>query len=300
VNKTRENKQILGRLLEQAYLEIMPTSGIEEQLSPIPPRSYIAITCSPVKGVEATMELTERLAGQGWHLVPHIAARMVRDKGQLREIIARLDAAKIHSVFVPGGDAPKPAGDYDCSLDLLRDMAEIGHKFEDVGIASHPEGHQLVDDAELLKLLLKKQEVATYLVTQMCFDPKVLINWLREIRNAGVLLPAWLGLPGVADRTRLFKTSIRIGVGRSAKMLMNQKGLLKNMLQVKPYRPDGLVYALAPHLDDKVLDIPGFHLFSFNDVARTEGWRQEMLAECRQADADGANDAGTVNEEHRA
>ena len=60
---------------------------------------------------------------------------------------------------------------------------------------------------------------------------------------------------------------------------MNQKGLLKNMLRVKPYRPDELVYGLAPYLGDETLDIPGFHLFSFNDVERTEGWRQEMLAD---------------------
>jgi len=257
----------------------MPVPGIENHLAIIPKRSYISITCSPARGVDHTLDLMEKLAGNGWHLIPHIAARMVRDKGHLREVMARLDAAKIHSVFVPGGDAPEPVGDYDCALDLLRDMAEIGHRFEDVGIASHPEGHALVDDAELLRLLLEKQKVSTYLVTQMCFDTGVLINWLKAIRQAGVALPAWIGLPGVADRVKLFKTSLRIGVGRSAKMLMKQKGLLRNMLKVKPYRPDELVHGLAPYLEDRTLDIPGFHLFSFNDVERTERWRQEMLEE---------------------
>jgi len=70
-------------------------------------------------------------------LIPHIAARMIRDKGHLREILARLEEANVESVFVPGGDAPKPAGEYDCALDVLRDMAEIGHDIDDVGIASH-------------------------------------------------------------------------------------------------------------------------------------------------------------------
>ena len=274
-----QNNDALGRLLEQAYLEIMPANGIEDRLSVIPPRSYISITCSPAKGIGPTLDLMERLAGQGWHLIPHIAARMVRDKGELSEIMSRLDAAGIHSVFVPGGDAPEPAGEYDCALDLLRDMAEIGHRFEDIGIASHPEGHPLVGDAELLRLLQEKQKVSTYLVTQMCFDSNTLVNWLSQIRQAGVSLPAWIGLPGVADRTKLFKTSIRIGVGRSAKMLMNNKGMLKNMLTVKPYRPDDLVTGLAPYLDDKTLNIEGFHLFSFNDVERTEAWRKELLAQ---------------------
>ena len=39
-----------------------------------------------------------------------VAARVVRDKSHLREILARLDAAEVESVFVPGGDAPEPAG----------------------------------------------------------------------------------------------------------------------------------------------------------------------------------------------
>jgi methylenetetrahydrofolate reductase (NADPH) len=277
LNNTPEHRAITGRLLKNAYLEIMPAPGIEERLSVIPPKSYISITCSPVKGVDQTLDLMERLAGQGWHLVPHVAARMVRDRGHLEEIMARLDASGIHSVFIPGGDAAEPAGIYDCSLDLLRDMAEIGHGFEDIGVASHPEGHALVSDEDLLRLLLEKQKVATYLVTQMCFDTARIVSWLKGIRRAGVRLPAWIGLPGVADRMKLFKISLRIGVGRSAKMLMNQKGLLKNMMTVKPYRPDDLVHGLAPHLTDTTLDIPGFHLFSFNDVERTERWRQEML-----------------------
>ncbi|MFT5373019.1 MAG: methylenetetrahydrofolate reductase (NADPH), partial [Lysobacterales bacterium] len=49
------------------------------------------------------------------------------------------------------------------------------------------------------------------------------------------------------------------------------------MLQLKPYQPDELVEELAPYLADLELDIPGFHLFSFNDIERTENWRQDAV-----------------------
>jgi methylenetetrahydrofolate reductase (NADPH) len=206
-------------------------------------------------------------------LIPHIAARMVRDKGHLREILARLEALKVESIFVPGGDAPVPVGQYNDSLQVLRDMAEIGHAIEDVGVAAYPEGHPLVSDEDLLWFLKEKQPYATYLVTQMCFDPHTLVNWLRDIRQAGVTLPAWIGLPGVADMSKLITLSFRIGVGQSLKLLKKQKGLLGKMIGIKPYEPDDLLEGLRPHIGDHDLIVPGFHLFSFNDVERTERWR---------------------------
>jgi len=271
----------LAEMVNQAYLEIIPTSTILDRVVHLPQHSYVAITCSPAHGVEPTLDLTEKLRAlpeeRRLKLVPHIAARMVRDRGHLREILARLDGLRVESIFVPGGDAPVPAGDYDCSLDLLRDIAEIGHRFEDVGIAAHPEGHPLVDDAELLRLLQEKQPLATYLVTQMCFDPEVLVGWLRRIRDAGITLPAWIGLPGVADIPKLISLSLRIGVGQSVKVLKKQKGLMSRMLTSRPYRPDDLLTGIQAHLGEPDLNIPGFHLFSFNDVERTERWRQETL-----------------------
>lgn len=267
--------------MEQAYLEIIPTSTILNRLVHIPRHSYVSITCSPVHGVEPTLEIVEELralpAERQLKLVPHVAARVVRDKGHLREILSRLDDARVASVFVPGGDAAQAAGDYDCSLDLLRDMAEIGHSIGDVGVAAHPEGHALVENDELLRLLKEKQEFATYLVTQMCFDPDVLLRWLQEIRSAGVTMPAWLGLPGVAEIPKLIALSLKIGVGQSVRVLKKQKGLVRKMLTARPYQPDDLLAGLQPHLDEANLNIPGFHLFSFNNIERTERWRVETL-----------------------
>lgn len=268
-------------MMDNAYLEVIPTRTIVERLVHLPRQSYLSITCSPVHGIGPTLDMVDELRAlpeeRQLKLVPHIAARVVRDKSHLREILKRLDGAGIESVFVPGGDAVQPAGDYDCSLDLLRDMADIGHAFKDVGVAAHPEGHPVVDDAESLGLLNDKQQYANYLVTQMCFDPDVLIKWLQGIRRAGVSLPAWLGLPGVAEIPKLISLSLKIGVGQSVRVLKNQKGLVRKMISAKPYQPDELIAGLLPHLGDPVLDIPGFHLFSFNNVERTERWRVEVM-----------------------
>jgi methylenetetrahydrofolate reductase (NADPH) len=275
--KTNSNKQIMSRLLEQAYLEVIPTRTILDRLVHIPRHCYVAITCSPKNGLEPTLELVEKLRAlpdeRRLKLIPHIAARMIRDKGHLQEILARLESARVESIFVPGGDAVMPLGQYDNSLQVLRDMAEIGHNIEDVGIAAYPEGHPLVSDRELLAFLKEKQQFATYLVTQMCFDAQKLVSWLEDIRTAGISLPAWIGLPGVTDMGKLIELSLRIGVGNSLKLLKKQKGLFKMVIGARPYEPDDLLEGLERYLEVSRLNVPGFHLFSFNDVERTEKWR---------------------------
>jgi methylenetetrahydrofolate reductase (NADPH) len=282
-NTASSRDLLLAGMVGRAYLEIIPTRTILERVVHLPQHAYVAITCSPVHGIEPTLELTAQLRAlpdeQRLKLVPHIAARMVRDRGHLREILARLHDLRVESIFVPGGDAPAPAGDYACSLDLLRDMAEIGHRIEDIGVAAHPEGHPQADDAELLRLLLAKQKLATYLVPQMCFDPGVLIAWLRRMRGAGVTLPAWIGLPGVVEIPKLIALSLRIGVGQSVRVLRKQKGLVGRLIGARPYQPDDLLCGIHDYLDDSCpdhpgLNIPGFHLFSFNNVEATERWRQ--------------------------
>jgi methylenetetrahydrofolate reductase (NADPH) len=72
--------------------------------------------------------------------------------------------------------------------------------------------------------------------------------------------------------------SLRIGVGQSVKLLKKQKGLLRKSFTTAPYQPDDLLKGLIPYLDVPEINIPGFHLFSFNDVERTERWRMETFA----------------------
>jgi methylenetetrahydrofolate reductase (NADPH) len=267
----------LRSCMEQLYLEVFPVEGIEEQLLRLPDGAHLGITCSPKKGLEVTLQLVDKLQGHHFHLVPHIAARQVRDKFHLQDIIQRLAGQGVTSMFVPGGDIKEPLGDFDSSLSLLRQMAEIGHNFQHVGVAAYPEGHPGIDDQTLFTALLAKQEFANYLVTQMCFDAGKVVVWLRQMRERGIELPAWIGLPGVMDRMKLFKTSLRIGVGESARFARKQTRLAGKLLRSSQFRPDELVHNLVSGIEDPALAIDGFYLFSFNQVQSTVDWRETLL-----------------------
>ena len=272
-----QHHKALRRTLQRSYLEVIPAKGIKEKLAVLPQGAWVAITCSPTKPVEATLDLTEQLDNRGLRLIPHIAARMVRDRSHLKDILARLDAMQIHSIFVPGGDKDQPIGDYSSCLELLQDMAELGHRIPDVGVAAYPEGHPSIDNETLTEALLAKQHLATYFVTQMCFDADLIMGWLADMRARGLTLQAWLGLPGVAERNKLLATSLRIGVGDSARFITKQPRLAAKLMAQKVYRPDDLLMDLSSRLDDPVLHIDGFHLYSFNQVQETETWRTQTL-----------------------
>ncbi len=281
-----KQRRALLHAVRESYMEIFPTPTIESKLDVLASGSYVAVTCSPTKGVDGTLDMSERLADRGFKVVPHIAARMVRDKAHLREIIGRINKTPIVSLFVPGGDAAKPVGHYEKALDLLRDLADIEHRFIEIGIGAHPEGHPVATDEVLLEQLLAKQEFANYIVTQMCFDAGRIANWLREIRAAGVHLDAWLGMPGAADRAALIKTSLRIGVGDSVRFLKRQGKRAAQLMAASEYRPDSLQFELAPVIADADLKVAGQHVFCFNQVERAEQWRHDFIEKLENGQID--------------
>ena len=270
-------RDVLINDLHEAYMEVFPAANIEQKLEVLEPNAYVAVTCSPAKGVGETLDLTERLIESGFRVAPHVAAKCVRDTSHLGEIMARLQTLGVESMFVPGGDRPTPIGDFNTALELLRAIDEIDHDIKEIGIAAHPEGHPDANDDALLRALDDKQPYSQYIVTQMCFDADVLGNWLREIRARGVSLPVWIGLPGAIERNRLLKTSFRIGVGDSLRFLRRKSRVASELMKSKLYTPDDLISALAKYQAEPKSNVAGYHLFCFNQVESTENWRNATI-----------------------
>lgn len=271
-------RQALAYALHESYMEVFPSRSIGPELDVLEPNSYVAITCSPAAGVDATLDLTERVVRRGFRVVPHVAAKMVRDHGHLQQIMDRLGYLGIDSIFVPGGDAPRPLGPYATALQLLREIGTFNHGLRHIGVAAHPEGHPAVAAEVLLQELAAKQPYANYFVTQMCFDAAIVADWLRVVRSRGITLTAWIGLPGVLDRGALLAASMRIGVGASLRLLRDRGRMIRRLLGPRIYRPDKFLCELAPLLARPEPGIAGFHLFSFNRVGQSEEWRRQFVA----------------------
>lgn len=267
--------------LEQPRFEIIPMKGVENQLQYLPDNSVVTVTASPTKGIQATIDLAAQLAALGHRVVPHLSARLVSGRDHLEGILFQLGELHVREVFVIAGDANEPAGPFEGAADLLEAMADIGHDLEHVGITGYPERHAFIPDQTTIEAMTRKVPHATHIVSQICYDPQVIRGWVGAVRARGVRLPIFVGLPGVIDRARLLRVSLRVGLGDSVRFLSKQSEVATRMLA--GYQPDELIHALADLVGDPEHDVRGWHLFTFNEVERTEQWRQQLLATTKGA-----------------
>jgi methylenetetrahydrofolate reductase (NADPH) len=202
---------------------------------------------------------------------------MVRDRAHLEDLVTPLRSAGITRAFVVGGDEQQP-GAYSDGLALLRDLAEIGRPFDEVGVPCYPEGHQSIPGEALLASLRAKAQLATYATTQLCFNAAAIAAWLAARRAEGFTLPVEIGVPGVAPIHRLVAISARIGVRDTGRFLSKNAGLVGRLVRSGGfYKPDGLLAGLAPAAVDPAAGIRSIHLYTFNQVDSTERWRRAYL-----------------------
>jgi methylenetetrahydrofolate reductase (NADPH) len=265
-------------LLRHPRYEVFPAASTEDAvLEWVPTDITVTVTASPAKGLDPTLDLTERLAGRGYRVVPHLSARLVRDDAHLTDIVARLEACGVDDVFVPAGDADPPAGRFESALMLLDRLAEMGSPFSRVGVTGYPESHPKIDDDITIQAMWDKRHHAAYLVSNLCFDPATLRKWIARVRARGVMLPLFVGIAGPVDRTRLVRMAAKAGVAESARFLAGHAEWFLRLGTPGGYNPDRLLERAGVTLAAPASAVEGLHVFTFNQVRQTEQWRRALL-----------------------
>ena len=259
--------------LREPRFEVIPLPGIADEIHRhLPVGATVTVTASPRRGLAPTIALATQLAKRGIHTVPHIAARYVTDTVELTGIVHDLDAAGVREVFVVGGDMREPVGEFGSALQLLQTMQNIGHPFA-VGIAGYPEPHPLISDDVIVRALHDKQQYASYIVSQMSFDARVVLEWVTQLRHRGITLPVRVGIAGPVGMTRLLRIGARVGVGDSLRVLRTHRGMMQHVSG--SWTPGPLLEDLAPAFADPSYGLIGRHIYTFNALAQTAQWWYE-------------------------
>jgi methylenetetrahydrofolate reductase (NADPH) len=268
----------MASLLAHPRYEVLPTASTEQSVLEWVPRDVtVTVTASPAKGLEPTLELAGRLAADGYRAVPHLSARLVKDQAHLTDIIARLQADGITDIFVPAGDADPPAGPFSSALALLQQLDQLGRPFANVGVTGYPQSHPVIGDDVTIQAMWDKRQYATYLVSNLCFDPRALRQWVRRVRARGVTLPLFIGLAGPIERTRLLRMAAKAGVAESSRFLARHGEWFVRLGAPGAYSPERLLDDVSSALTAEDAGVRGLHIFTFNQVQQTEQWRQELL-----------------------
>ena len=269
--------EAVRRLLQSPEFELIPLPSVAKQIEFLPEAARVTVTASPTRGLEPTLELASELSRRGFRVIPHLAARSVADTAHLSRIVQFLDTAGLQRVFIVAGDATE-TGEFPDGLSLIEGMESLGSSLPEIGIPAYPDGHPFISDHVLHQALADKQRHASYMTTQMCFDPVTIADWITQTRSRNISLPLHIGIPGVASLQKLIGISAQIGVGQSARYLSRHTGLFRRLGPQSRFSPDQLIADLIGVITDPSADVEALHLYSFNQIEPLEAWRTGWLA----------------------
>ncbi len=265
-------------------IEVMPRTAekVEDFRAILPKgtRVYIAhIEGTPVEDMVAT---ARRIAAEGFPVMPHFPARIIRDASTLGDWIARYQGeAGVEQALLLAGGVADPVGEFENSMQLLETGLFDKAGFRRLHVAGHPEGNRDIDpkggsanvDAALRwkNDFNQRTDAEMAIATQFAFDARPIIGWADSVQAAGIGLPIHIGIAGPAKLQTLIKFAIACGVGPSLKVL--QKRAMDVTKLVLPYEPDDVVKALAAH---KAAN-PGFavthvHFFPLGGIKACANW----------------------------
>ena len=258
-------------------IEVTPAGAtkVESFGDALAPGTDVNVTFLPGSDPADTAKVAARLRDEGMHPIPHIAARSIKDKDQLKGILKALkDQASVDEVLIIGGGVDNPVGDFDSSMQILETGLIKDHGIGKIGVSGHPEGSPDINADALAHALAWKNEFAKkegldlYIETQFCFEAAQVLQWERDIRAAGNALPIRIGIPGPATIKTLFRFAQISGIGPSMRFISKQAKNVAKLLTVQA--PDLLLSELAEGMaSDENCLLAHFHYYPFGGFAKT-------------------------------
>lgn len=268
-------------------IEVMPRTAEKvadfRDLLPEGTRVYIAhIEGTPIEDMVKT---AARISGEGFNVMPHFPARIIKDKATLENWIAMYQGeAGVKQALLLAGGVATPHGDFDSSMQLLESGLFDKAGFTNLHVAGHPEGNKdidpdgstkNVDDALRWKNKFNETTDASMaLATQFAFDAKPIIAWADSLKEAGIDIPVHIGIAGPAKLQTLIKFAIACGVGPSLKVL--QKRAMDVTKLLLPYEPTEVIAELAAHkAANPDFNIEKVHFFPLGGIKTNANWAIE-------------------------
>ncbi|MGY6646754.1 MAG: methylenetetrahydrofolate reductase [Salinarimonas sp.] len=275
------------RLLEGASIEIaprqiadgVPVAGEGDRVA------EVFVPFLPGADFDQSLDACAHLSQRGFTPVPHLPARAVPDHETLARFLDGLAARNVTRILLIAGDAPRPAGPFTDTLQLIDTPALNGTGLTGLCVAGHPEGHPHADEAALMAALRRKQAharahgLSLTIVTQFSFDAAPVIAWAQRLAAEGIEAPVRIGIPAPVGMGTLLRFAMRCGVGASARLLGRRPDALQLL---KRFDPLPLIAAFAgTDGANPPANLAGLHLYCFGGAAQALSWRAQALDDLR-------------------
>lgn len=256
---------MITSFLQNVRIEVVPSKDLASRLlRQYQPPASLSVAALPRHDISTTIEQAIALSAEGYRVTAHLPARAYQTEDQLRRDLDRLQTGCVSDLLVVSGDPRNTCPAYSSSAELAAAIEQNSEGQFRLGVAGYPEGHPVtgVDMASLQA----KQKYASSLVTQMCFDPKVVADYSGRLRHAAINLPMWVGVPGPVSRMRLMGLAKTVGVTTSLSQLGKLPGMAKELFSASRFDPLPFIASLAD-TEQSRSNYAGLHIFSFNDFS---------------------------------
>jgi methylenetetrahydrofolate reductase (NADPH) len=285
IELTPQQAQV-AELLSAGSVEISPRElhRAAEVAALLPAGTCVYVPSLPGLPVARMLEAIAAIRRAGLDPVPHISARRIASREDLREVLKRAAGEHgMHRVLLIGGDEARPRGPYADSLQVLEEgvLADCGVR--EIGIAGYPEGHPRIPPNSLDLSLQRKiavgrqQGLGIYVLTQFSFAPNRVVDYCAMLARTAPSVPVYVGVAGPTDPAALARYAQRCGVSMSLRSLRNLgTGIAKLVTHTDPSEQlDSLArYCLSRESSNVV----GVHLYSFGGAVRTATWMRSIIS----------------------
>lgn len=287
----------LQGILAGHSIEVMPRTAakVDDFRALLRPGTRVYIAHLDGTSIDEMVVTAKRLTDDGFRVMPHFPARIIRDRAMLETWIRRYrDEAGVEQALVLAGGLTEPAGDFHSSMQLLETGLFDSYGFKRLHVAGHPEGNRDIDadgGTQLVDAALRwKQDFAERtdakmaIVTQFAFEAAPVIAWAERLRAEGITLPIHVGIAGTAKLQTLIKFAVACGVGPSLRVLQRRAMDVTKLLL--PYEPTEVLADLAAyqaeHPDGPIEQV---HFFPLGGIKACATWAAEHGGAAMQASA---------------
>ncbi|MCV2892175.1 methylenetetrahydrofolate reductase [Lentibacter sp. XHP0401] len=265
-------------------IEVMPrtASKVESFRDILPQGTRVYIAHIEGTPIEEMVETAARINAEGFDVMPHFPARIIKDEATLANWIAMYQGeADVKQALVLAGGVAEPHGAFHSSMQLLESGLFDKAGFTRLHVAGHPEGNKDIDinggSKNVDEALQWKQkfsertDASMALATQFAFEAGPIITWANSLKEAGVDIPVHIGIAGPAKLQTLIKFAIACGVGPSLKVL--QKRAMDVTKLLLPYEPTEVLAELAAHkAANPDFNIEQVHFFPLGGIKTNAQW----------------------------
>lgn len=245
-----------------------------EELAPLNP-GFVSVTYGAGGSTrDRTVDLVTHIKQHtGIEAMAHLTC-VGHDRDELRDVLRRLDAARIENLLLLRGDPPQGQQTYEpvpggfrYAEELVRFVREEDFNFC-LGGACYPEGHvETASREDDLKHLKAKVDAGMdFVVTQLFFDNAFYFDFVERARRAGINVPIVPGIMPITNYEQVQRFTRMCGATVPMRLALQ-------MERVKD-QPDAVVQLGVAHATVQCVEllargVPGIHFYTLNKSPAT-------------------------------